>query len=499
MTNKIYSSVLVLFMMVSITVGGTVQAYLSTCSFNVPGKGPYLETYLSVDGKGLSYVKKENGKYQGAIEVTLLVKHDTTWVYRDRYNLLSPEVDDTSKYLKDFIDQQRIPLANGDYDLSISITDKNKREHPFAGKAKIYINYPDTVPAISDIELLASFTKSVQKNILTKNGYDLTPYIDNFYSHYNNKIKFYAEVYNSKYLASDKYLVKYYIEQYKTKRIMGEFSQFIKMIPEDINVVMAELPIDSLVSGNYNLVIEVRNKKDELMAMKELFFQRENPNVRNIIKASDYAGFDINSTFVRNYNNRDTLYEMLLCLRPISSQTEIEFVDNYFQKDSRNKDTLLMKKYFYDFWAKRNSDNPKEEWLKYRAEVIKVNEKWGNVFRKGYESDRGRVYLQYGPPDIIVDGTDDPAAKPYEIWEYYKLADKTHKIPDQTYKRFLFYEPNQGNNEFVLLHSDVKGEISDEKWQLVLYQRSYQSTDIDDVNAPTYAGSRALDLFNNPR
>ena len=231
-TRYIYSLVLVLLIMVSVTLGGTVQAYLSTCTFNIPGNGPYLETYLSVDGKGVTYIKKNNGKYQGAIEVSILVKRDTVRVYRDKYNLLSPETDDTSKNLKDFIDEQRIPLPNGDYDLTINIADKNKQEHPFTGSARIHINYPDTMPAISDIELLASFNKSNQKNILSKNGYDLTPYIDNFYSQYDNSIKFYAEVYNSKYLGSDKYLVKYYIEQNKSKRIMGEYSRFIKMTVE---------------------------------------------------------------------------------------------------------------------------------------------------------------------------------------------------------------------------------------------------------------------------
>jgi GWxTD domain-containing protein len=158
-----------------------------------------------------------------------------------------------------------------------------------------------------------------------------------------------------------------------------------------------------------------------------------------------------------------------------------------------------MKKYFYDFWVKRNADNPKDAWLAYREEVIKVDKKWGNVFRKGYDTDRGRIFLQYGPPDIMVEGVNDPSAKPYEIWEYYKIKDKTNKVPDQTEKKFLFYEPNEGNNEFVLLHSDVKGEISEPKWELYLYQRSYQSNDIDETNAPNYVGSRALDLFNNPR
>jgi len=495
MKRHLWSLVLVLFLMVSTVIGGTVQAYLSTCTFNVPGKGPYLETYLSVVGRGVTYLKKDNGKYQGAIEVSIIVRRDTIRVYRDRYNLLSPETDDTTKNLKEFIDEQRIPLPNGDYELDISITDKNNRTKPFETKPVIHINYPENAPALSDIELLESYTKSSQKSILTKNGYDLVPYVSNFYSKNINDIKFYAEIYNSSYFGSDKFLVKYYIEQYNSKRMIGQFSHFVKMTPEVANIIMADVPIDSLASGNYNLVVEVRNKKDEMVAKKELFFQRSNPDVVPVIKPNDYMGIDINQTFVANYNNKDTLFEMILCLRPIANQTENDFTDTYFQKDVPSKDTLLMKKYFYDFWVTRitkETPDPKELWLKYREEVIKVNKIYGNAFRKGYDTDRGRVYLQYGPPNIIAPGIEDPSALPYEVWMYYKIKDMTNK-------RFLFYEPNQGNNEFVLLHSDVKGEIYRPEWEKVLYGRSYQSNSVDEMTAPNLIGDKALDLFNNPR
>src|ERR1035437_9675047 len=103
----------ILLMNLMVLVGAanatSIQAFLSTSTFNIPGKGPYLETYLSVVGKGITYLKKENGKFQGAIEVTIIVRKDSAKVYADRYNLLSPETLDTTKDLKDFIDQQRIP------------------------------------------------------------------------------------------------------------------------------------------------------------------------------------------------------------------------------------------------------------------------------------------------------------------------------------------------------------------------------------------------------
>ncbi len=492
MKKQFVLSVLCLLMMAPIVHGATVDSCLATCTFNIPGKGPFLETYLSVLGKGITYRKNNNGKFQGAIEVSIRIKKDTTTFYTDRYNLLSPETSDTTKDLKDFIDQQRIPLPNGDYVLSLGIVDKNNREKPFEGKTNIHVNYPENVPAISGIELLESFNKTTNQNILTKNGYDLIPFISNYYPKSIHSIKFYAEVYNSKKIEGNKYLVKYYIEQSNSKKILGDYSRFIKMNPEEVNVVMAELPIDSLPSGNYNLVVEVRNNKDEMIAYKDYFFQRQNAIALPQIKMNDYTGIDINNTFVATFNNKDTLFSMILSLRPISNQMENDFTDNYFHKDTPAKDSLLMKKYFYDFWVKRDDKNPAKAWAAYREQVIKVQKLYGTAFRKGYDTDRGRIYLRYGTPNIITPGSDDPAALPYEIWQYYVLN-------NQSNRKFLFYEPNEGNNEYVILHSDVKGEIQANDWQKTLYNRSYTNHDIDATKVPDRIGGRSNIIFDNPR
>jgi len=468
-----------------------VHAYFNISSFYLPGKGPYVETYLSVVGNSILYTKKENGKFQGAIEVSINIQKDSQSVYSDRFNLLSPEVDDSSSNkVKNFIDQHRISLPNGDYVLFLTITDKNKREEPYLGNQKINLNYSDTAIIISDIELLESCLKTTTPNILSKSGYDLLPYNASFFPRKVKDLQFYAEIYNSPIvLNNERYIVKYFIEQYKIKRTVGDFSKFVKMNPENVNVVMADIPIDSLPSGNYNLVIEVRNKENILKARKDLFFQRSNPNVLPVIKVSDYQGIDIANTFVANYKSKDTLAEMINCLRPISTQFELLFAENDIQL---NNNLQLMQQYFYDFWLKRNQKNPNTEWLTYRAQVIKVNEIYGNSFRKGYDTDRGRVYLQYGPPNIIIRGDDDPNAYPYEIWQYYT-------IKEQSNKKFLFYEPDVGNNEYVLLHSDYKGETYNPDWDMILHKRTVQTNNMDVTQPPEYYGGKAEELFGHPR
>ncbi len=477
---------------------GNVQAYLSTCNFNVPGKTPYVESYLSIVGNSIVYNRMENGKYQGIIEVTIIVKKDTQIISKKTYNLLSPEVNDTSKALNNFIDQQRMYLSNGSYKLSLIIKDLNNTQKPYNTDINLAVGFPVKLPSFSDIELVENFTKSTKQNILTKNDYDVMPNISNFYPKSISNIKFYVELYNINDVISDeKFLLKYYIEKATSKNMTGNLSNFMKLKTEAINIVMAEIPIDSLPSGNYNLVVEARNKSDELIVQKKVFFQRSNiiidhkngtEHIAMPLDTNYYNGVFIENTFVSRYNNKDTLAEMINCLFPISGQFEQEFMDNTIQKGSLN----LMKQYFYDFWDKRNHDNPYLGWLKYRDEVLKVNLQFSNALHKGYDTDRGRVYLHYGEPNIISPVVNDDASLPYEIWHYYKLK-------DQSDRKFVFYEPNEGNREYILLHSNVKGEISNVRWLNDLHKRNVNTVDLDQTGAVNDSDARALELYNHPK
>jgi len=48
-----------------------VTAYLTYGIFSAPAKGPYLETYISVIGNSMKFVKNANGKYQGAVDISI--------------------------------------------------------------------------------------------------------------------------------------------------------------------------------------------------------------------------------------------------------------------------------------------------------------------------------------------------------------------------------------------------------------------------------------------
>lgn len=151
-----------------------------------------------------------------------------------------------------------------------------------------------------------------------------------------------------------------------------------------------------------------------------------------------------------------------------------------------------MQKYLYNFWYNRNNLNPTLEWEKYYNEVKKVNAAYKTPTKKGFQTDRGRVYLKYGPPNLLTESYNEPGAYPYEIWQYYTLE-------DQRNKRFVFYSKDMVTNDFVLIHSDAIGELSNYRWQLDIYKRTWDPSSVDDIKPEDTWGNKATDYYKHPR
>jgi hypothetical protein len=128
--------------------------------------------------------------------------------------------------------------------------------------------------------------------------------------------------------------------------------------------------------------------------------------------------------------------------------------------------------------------------------VEKVNANYSNNLRKGYDTDRGRVYLQYGAPNTISPNLFEPNTYPYEIWHYYVLKDHLHA--DQSNSKFVFANTEQGDKEYKLIHSDARNEITNVRWNYDLHKRSNATIDIDQEDAGSHYGGRSKEFFDNP-
>ncbi len=466
------------------SVAGNLKAYFTYCTFNSPDNGPYIETYLSVIGESAIYSKNETNKFQSTIEVTFIFKQGEEIKKFKKYNLLSPEILDSSAEKASFMDQQRIALPNGVYEFEITIKDLNSSETPFKSTQILTIAYPQNKISISDIELIESLKKTETKSIITKSGYDILPYTSDFYPESFDKIAFYSEIYNTNKVLgeNESFLITYYIETYETNKIAGNYKSFSKESAKTVTPLLKSFTIEKLPSGNYNLVVEARDKNNLLLTKKKVFFQRSNPKSTPLLISNDYL-----TSFVAKMSKKE-LDENIKSIEPISTNVEINFAQNQL----KGKDEELMRQYFYNFWVTRNELEPEVEWYKYSKKVATTNKLFSTPLKKGFNTDRGIIYLKYGEPNTRTEVTSEPNSYPYEIWHYYKVEKFSNK-------RFIFYDPDLGSNEYPLLHSTMPGYINYPQWKVQLHKRTLQPIDMDTDQNGDHYGGRSTDYYNNPR
>jgi len=78
----------------------------------------------------------------------------------NKYELNSPEIDDTTKNTYEFLDEQRFQVPNGTYDFELQLADKNNpgKSNPFT--QPVTVNFPEGKPSFSGIQLVESYAKS---------------------------------------------------------------------------------------------------------------------------------------------------------------------------------------------------------------------------------------------------------------------------------------------------------------------------------------------------
>jgi GWxTD domain-containing protein len=533
---KRYLPVIIAFLLVGFgdTFGQSLRAEFAMARFESPNDGPYVETYLKLIGPSLKPIEVETGSYS-EVFITIHISKGVWVPFKDAYKVRGPIIPKGETPL-DFIDQRRIPLKPGTYDLEMTIKDLRDSSATAAkinqvlviekargfnvdslatetmvnsvaqstdesyviessGNSEKPVSYRSPF-FMSSIQLVDSYTTSEKPNILTKSGYDLIPYTSDYYPESKSDISFYAEVYGlskSEKPSEKDFLIDMFIENADNGKLVEGLRKFVKREYAEVVPVLQSFPIQRLETGNYNVVIEIRDRENKLMDRRIMFFQRfngaiaANEALETIGKENELYG-----TFVTKYQDLDMLKEYLRCLHPISSQQEITQVNTRMNFRDRN----MMWKFMFNFWNLRDPNNPEQAWLNYWKEVQKVNANYTTNLRKGYDTDRGRVYLQYGAPNTISPNYFEPNTYPYEIWHYYELRD--NKSAAQSNRKFVFANTEQGSPEFILIHSDAKNEITNIRWNYDLHKRSSATVDLDQENTGDHYGGRSKDFFENP-
>ena len=456
------------------------------CMFLHPVEGAYFEVYLVAGANAIKYVPTKPRGYTAGLDVQITITQGDKVLNFDKYRLNTPLVYDTTKIDFSILDQKRLFVPNVSAVVEVIITDINDSLNSF-NYTEVFSSFLKENVQISDVQFADSYKMTSQENTFTKNGVELQPYPINFFPSTRNNIIFYGEVYNAdKYMQDDQFMITYAIRNASTDEFNQEFYQYTKADKQPVFSFVKEMDITDLPGGNYNLVIEVRNKKNELIAQKKVFIQRANTGAINSwenIKMINTSG-----TFTDAYSEEQLNY-FLDIIKPVATESDRNLIESL----SARVEPDMKKKFLYNFWVERDPNDPYKKWLQYLERVKEVNKSFGTPSRAGYKTDRGRVYLQYGQPYDIVSSVNEPGAYPYEIWYYTTLPDR------QTNIGFAFYEPSMVSNDYILMHSNARGELHDERWKVKLYENvaspsemlDFDNTEVEDK----IGGYRAIDMY----
>ncbi len=417
----------------------------------------YLEINIEVAHASITFKPMDSLHLQAGVNVLILIKQDEKVITFEKYVLQSPLVG----FPQDLLDVKRMFLPSGAYSLEVTFEDMHDPNNSDTYKANVTVSAPTTTQ-VSDIQLLRGFRPDESSHPFTKNGYFLEPLPFNFYDKNSSILAFYAELYHTdKGIKDPSYNIRYFVEQDKgnnSRTVISVGNQ--QKSPSVIDAVLVQMDISKFESGNYWLTVEIRNNAHELVSSKTVGFQRANPflNMGNVVLTDEM----MLQQFTEDLDEDNLRY----CMKALgASATGDQPVT--IKEILKGGDLKQMRFYVFRHFVSISANNPTVAYNQFMEIATAAHQKFKSGFRFGFETDRGRTYMKYGRPDDLIHVEDDPSAPPYEVWVYYTFP----KTKQQNVK-FLFYNPTLAGEDFILLHSNARGEINNPKWERELYKRN---------------------------
>ncbi len=409
--------------------------------FRGSGDSLFVEVYYSIPEAALTYEPDTAGLKAG-VDITLTVARADSLLLGNRW-LVPHTVNDTAKITRgmNLIGMTNMMLAEGEYTLKMVARDRYNSERVDSLSLKLPIRTIGTQHlTLSDLELASTIRSGIKGSQFYKNTLEVIPNVNALYSG-DQKCYLYVEVYNI--LATgdrSDYTVrtaaydatrKEIISREKPKKRLAESSVII----DDINVA-------HLRSGTYTLIVSLLDSSKKALTSVGKKFFIYNPSLgvdSSLLSLSTGISISVFNTMDEPELDREFKWT-----RHESTESEKKQYEGLTGVDAKRK-------FMYEFWRRR-PDSPREEYLK---RIAYSNNNFQVMGREGYKTDRGRVYIVYGPPDDIERHPNDSNARPYEIWTYNNIQGGV----------IFVFVLRQIGGEYELVHSTHRNELHDENWQ----------------------------------
>ena len=428
----------------------------------------------------IHFKKNEQGKYYADLICIIRLSTDTSIVKEDIFNIKTPPKATAQEAFSQIIaDQYTYPFSVGNYDIEMVLYEQAYKNELYQYNPSVSVTRSNgTDPFLSDIQLLDTFFTSNANTIYNQNGMLNLPLSSNYIDEKKNFIHYnfqFCKALDTA-LSSSPYKISSFIsfKPYSTPLPNYQYVDSIQAKEGTISALYHSFDCSEIKSGNYYLNVMCSNDKDSVIDKKTLFFQRYNTKATSSFKAkldtskttidtnsNAHHVLDLTNTFVGKYTPSQ-IHAILKMLLLICEPTEGASINSFLKKP----DELYSKYFIYNFWEKRDKLNPDKAWKAYTERIKEVNKLFKGSGQAGFETDRGRIYIQYGKPNDRIIVNNESGALPYEIWQYFS----TEKQGQEGV--FLFYKPGRSLGDYQLLHATVVGERRNNNWRALLYNNS---------------------------
>jgi len=422
----------------------------------------YLEVYYSLR-RHLLYFRETEGIYTAEMQASLFLFTEigdtvdqTSWTNVTQVDNLE-ELGDRG-YL--IIDQLGAVVEPGEYVLEVRVEDRLSESWSTLRKEIVVPQIRGRSLSLSDIELGYLIEPDTNRGVFYKNGYRVMPAPPGEFDPIRNLIYFYAEVYG---LKSDMGLDSTYAVAYSVLSEEGkpykDFSSRTYGKPGGTAVIMSAINPVGLPSGDYFLRLEViDNATGEAVTGQKRFSVTEGIDrlaARGVVW--DLAERHPEAISIDNEKEVKLVRNQILYL---ATKRELK---TYDQLNLTGK-TNFMK----TFWEAKDPDpstHLNEFKIQHYARWDYANERFSRFKGlseepDGWKTDKGRVYIIYGPPSEVERYPSDLGTKPWEKWNYFGLQGQS-----QEGMAYFIFLDEDGFGSYRLIHSSVKGEIQTYNWQ----------------------------------
>lgn len=419
--------------------------------FNYDKENSFLEIYYSFFQPELKQVKTDSASLIRGLLHILISDMSGKEIFVDQPYSFENILDEasTNQSNKKLTGSLGFVLPNGNYLCKLSAKDGNDTTRIDTLSFEINLQkLPSEFFSMSDVQLASSIKESDNKNsVFYKNTYEVIPNPGGIFGEPLPIIYFYSELYNTNVDVRSEYLLVEHL-------LLNSMNQLVlkksKLLPRNTTsiVEVGTMNITKTPTGTYNLVISVRDslKNVSVYASKKLFIY--NPSV-----------VDTSSTIL-------TEQDAAVSEFAIMSDEELEQVFAYAKYLATDKEIAQWKSltksegkktFLFNFWKARDTDpsTPANEFKKeYDRRLNTANQRFSTIQKKGWRTDRGRIYLSVGEPSETERFPNQTDTRPYEIWHYNEIEGGVI---------FVFADLT-GFSDYQLVHSTMRGELRDDNW-----------------------------------